>query len=203
MTHFYAELLKSSEAQHQASVAAAAAAIKGPTLPEGEPVNLRIQKPLKPAAKSDAMLAQLAKEEGKEVELNDDNQIVDRVELLSAGLNLAGVNTRRVGGLLSSRSKAAGGDAPVETHRAAGTAATKAEIRARQAALLERQMEEEKDRISREKDQRDAEERERVIKRKNNEDEVQSAKQRYLERKKRKLDEEAGLVAASGESSTS
>lgn len=197
MTHFYAELLKSSEAEHQASVAAAAAAIKGPTLPEGVPINLRIQKPLKPAAKSDALLAQLAKEEGKQVELNDDNQIVDRVELLSAGLNLAGVNTRRVGGLLSSRSRATVDASPVETHRAAGTAATKAEIRARQTALLERQMEEEKERLLKEKDQREAEERERVVKRKNNEDEVRGARQRYLERKKRKLEEDAAAATDS------
>lgn len=201
MTHFYAELLKSSEVEHQASVAAAASAIaKGPSLPDVAPVNLRIQKPLKPAAKSDAMLAAMAKEEGKEVELNDDNQIVDRVELLSAGLNLTGVNTRRVGGLRSSRSNPAPDAPPVETHRAAGTAATKAEIRARQAALLEQQMKEEMERLAREKEQREVEERERIVKRKNNEDEVQSAKQRYLERKRRKMEEDA---AAEGQNRAS
>lgn len=201
MTHFYRELLQQSEKQHEATVAATSTAVKGPTLPDAvEPVNLRIQKPLKPAALTDAMIAQLAKEEGKEVELNDDNQIVDHRDLLSAGLNLGGVNTRRVGGLLSSRSKATdNATTPVETHRAAGSAATKAEIRARQAALLQRQMEEEKERIAREKEQRENEERERIVKRKNDDDAVMSARERYLERKKRRLEQP---VEPSGDTGT-
>lgn len=195
MSHFYRELLQQSEKEHTATIAATSSSVpKGPALPETvEPVNLRIQKPLKPAAMSDAMLAALAKEDGKEVELNDDNQIVDHRDLLNAGLNLAGVNTRRIGGLLSSRSASkAGTDAnapPVESHRAAGTAASKAEIRARQTALLERQLREEEERIRTEREQREQDERERTIKRKNNEDDVKSAKERYLERKRRRMEE--------------
>jgi coiled-coil domain-containing protein 55 len=185
MSHFYRELLQQSEKEHQATVAATSV-VKGPTLPDG-PVNLRIQRPLKPAAMSDAMLAAMAKEGGKDVELNDDNQIVDHRELLSAGLNLAGVNTRRLGGLLSSRSKFT--PKPVETHRASGAAASKAEIRARQAALLQQQLTEEQERIQREKEQREHEERDRSVKRKNNDDDIKSARERYLERKKRRLEQ--------------
>ena len=190
MSHFYRELLQQSEQEHQVTVAATSAT-KGPTLPDSGPVNLRIQRPLKPAVMSDAMLAALAKGEGKDVELNDDNQIVDRRELLSAGLNLAGVNTRRLGGLLSSRSKPNPNkmDQPVESHRASGAAASKAEIRARQAALLERQLEEEQERIQRERDQREHEERERSVKRKNNEDDIKNARERYLDRKKRRMEQ--------------
>ncbi|KAF9521121.1 hypothetical protein BS47DRAFT_1378504 [Hydnum rufescens UP504] len=191
MTHFYRELLQKSEVEHAATVAAmsSSSGVKGPTLPN-EPVNLTISKPLKPAVKSDALLAHLAREEGKQIELNDDNQIVDKRELLSAGLNLSGVNTRRLGGLLSSRSKG-GQSEPVETHRAAGTAASKKEIRERQARLLERQLAEEQERIAQIKEMREAEERERVVKKRNNEEEVQSARQRYLERKRRKVEAES------------
>lgn len=191
MTHFYRELLQKSEKEHAATVAATSSSsgVKGPTLPD-EPINLTISKPLKPAVKSDALLAHLAREEGKQVELNDDNQIVDKRELLAAGLNLSGVNTRRLGGLLSSRSKGGPNTEPVETHRAAGLAASKKEIRDRQARLLEQQLAEEQERIAKMKEQREAEERERVVKKRNNEEEVQSARQRYLERKRRKVEVE-------------
>jgi coiled-coil domain-containing protein 55 len=191
MTHFYRELLQKSEVEHAATVAAisSSSGVKGPTLPN-EPVNLTISKPLKPAVKSDALLAHLAREEGKQIELNDDNQIVDKRELLSAGLNLSGVNTRRLGGL-SSRSKGGQSTESVETHRAAGTAASKKEIRERQARLLERQLAEEQERIAQIKEKRETEERERVVKKRNNEEEVQSARQRYLERKRRKVEAES------------
>lgn len=195
MTHFYRELLERSSEQHSATVAATtstSSAPKGPTLPDDPPSgSLRITKPLKPATTNDALLAQLAKDAGKDIELNDDNQIVDRRELLSAGLNLSAPNTRRLGGLLSSRAAKSGdGDGePVQVHRAAGAAASKKEIRERQARLLERQMEEEAERVMKEKEEREQEERERVVKKRNNEEEVMSARERYLERKRRKLEE--------------
>lgn len=194
MTHFYRQLLDRSSEQHAATVAAtsssSSSAPKGPSLPEEPPAgSLKITKPLKPATTNDALLAQLAKEAGKEVELNDDNQIVDRRELLSAGLNLSAPNTRKLGLLASRSAKTDGEGAPVQVHRAAGVAASKKEIRERQARLLERQLEEEKERIQREKEQREQEERERVVKKRNNEEEVMSARERYLERKRRKLEE--------------
>ncbi len=185
MVHFYAQLLQQSEQDHSATIAATA--VKGPTLPD-EPVNLTVTKPLKPAAKSDALLAQLAREEGKEVELNDDNQIVDKRELLSAGLNLSGVNTRRLGGLLSSRTKKPT-DELVNTHTAVGSAASKREIRERQQRLIETQLAEEKERAAQVNEEREREAGERVVKKRNNEDAVMSAKDRYLERKRRKLEE--------------
>ncbi|KAF8334314.1 uncharacterized protein EI90DRAFT_2970765 [Cantharellus anzutake] len=194
MTHFYAQLLQQSEEEHAASVAATT--VKGPTFPD-VPANLTITKPLKPAAKSDALLAQLARDEGKEVELNDDSQIVDRRELLSAGLNLSGVNTRRLGGLLSSRTKKAT-DEPINTHTAVGSAATKREIRERQQRLIESQLEEEKERVAQAKKEREQEARERVVKRKNDDEAVISARERYLERKRRKLEE----LQASGEAAS-
>jgi coiled-coil domain-containing protein 55 len=80
MSHFHRELLQQSEQEHQATVAATSTT-KGPTLPDSGLVNLRIQRPLKYAVMSDAMFATMAKVEGKDFELNEDNQIVDRREL--------------------------------------------------------------------------------------------------------------------------
>lgn len=133
-------------------------------------------------------LARLAKEEGKEVELNDDNQIVDKRELLSAGLNLAAPNTRRLGLQLS---KPAGSQEEVETHRAVGTAASRKEINQRRAAEVARQMEEERERLLDEKRRREQENASRVAATRNTDESVQSARERYLERKRRKLEEPA------------
>ncbi|KAG1891057.1 coiled-coil domain-containing protein 55-domain containing protein [Suillus subluteus] len=95
MAHFYRKLLEDSEQQHEEAVAATET--KRVIGPRGPAPNLTITKPPELTPKSDLELAQLAKEQGKDVELNDDNQIVDKRELLSAGLNLSAPNTRRLG----------------------------------------------------------------------------------------------------------
>ena len=91
-----------------------------------------------------------AREEGKEVELNDDNQIVDKRDLLVAGLNLSAPNTRRLG----DRSKTDVGKTgeEVQAHRAVGTAATRREINERRAREIQQQMEDEEERLKREKE---------------------------------------------------
>ena len=60
-------------------------------------------------------------------------------------------------------------------------------------------MEEEKERIVREKEKREEAERDRVVKRKNDESDVKSAKERYLERKKAR-EAEAAKAAEQGTS---
>lgn len=167
MTHFYRQLLDRSAEQHSATVAATQGTPKiGPAPPAEQQQNLTIVKPPTLPAKPDAELALIAREKGQDVELNDDNQIVDKRDLLSAGLNLSAPNTRRLG--LSLIQKKADGDA-VETHRAAGVAASKKEIRERQARLIEQQLVEEEERTRQRREQEEAEERERVVKRRNNE----------------------------------
>ncbi|KAG8925590.1 hypothetical protein FRC01_009943 [Tulasnella sp. 417] len=141
---------------------------------------------------TDADRAALARAEGKDVELNDDGMLVDKRDLLSAGINvnLSAPNTRKLG--LGSKSAAKQEDNLMpNVHRAAGSAASLKEIRARQARELDKQYEEERARLAQEKEQQEREERERIVKRKNNESDVQSARERYLERKRRKLEEEA------------
>ncbi|KDQ18438.1 hypothetical protein BOTBODRAFT_103774 [Botryobasidium botryosum FD-172 SS1] len=194
MTHFYRTLLERSDEQRSAAVAATSTSSAiGPTLPPSTTdtpakPNLTILKPPGPRETSDAELARLARETGKEVELNDDNQIVDRRQLLNAGLNLSAPNTRRLG---MTSSKSAKNMEDVQVHRAAGVAASKKEIRERQARLIERQLEEENERAIREKERAEEEEKARVLEKRNNEAEIQRARQRYLERKKRKLEEAA------------
>ncbi|KAH9946042.1 coiled-coil domain-containing protein 55-domain containing protein [Epithele typhae] len=185
MAHFYRKLLEESEQQHEQTVAATEKPTIGPQGP-----NLTITKPTDFTPKSDAELAHAAREQGKEVELNDDNQIVDKRELLSAGLNLSAPNTRKLGLQLSSKAKAKEGE-NVEAHRAVGTAASRREINERRTREIQQQMEDEKRRL---RDERDKEEREalsRTVARRNDEASVMSAKERYLERKRRRLEEAA------------
>lgn len=194
MAHFYRKLLEETEQQHEQTIAAVASTstIKGP---QGPSPNLTITKPPEFKAQSDLELAKLAREQGKEVELNEENQIVDKRELLSAGLNLAAPNTRRLG-LQISKSHS---EETVHVHRAVGTAASRREINERRAREVARQMEEERERLK-ERDQREQESINRVVTKRNTEEAVLSAKERYLARKRRKL-EEADASGDAGEPS--
>lgn len=190
MSHFYRKLLEESEQQHEETIAAATS--KPVIGPQGPSPNLTITKPVDFTPKSDAELAQLAREQGKDVELNDDNQIVDKRELLSAGLNLAAPNTRKLG-LQTSKPKTS--DDQANAHRAVGTAASRREINERRAREIEKQMDEEKERILQEKHEREQENLRRVVAKRNNEESVQSARERYLARKKQKLEDPAATSA--------
>jgi len=183
MAHFYRKLLEESEQQHEETVAAATTTkpVIGPQGP-----NLTITKPVDFAPKSDLDLAKAAKEQGKDVELNDDNQIVDKRDLLSAGLNLSAPNTRKFG---LQTMKSSTSEEQAQVHRAAGTAASRREINERRAREVARQMEEERERLLREKEQREQESINRVVAKRNTEEAVKGARERYLERKRRKLEE--------------
>lgn len=187
MAHFYRKLLEESEQQHEQTVAATEA--KPQIGPQGGP-NLTITKPPDFTPKSDVELARIARGQGKEVELNDDNQIVDKRELLSAGLNLSAPNTRKLGLHLSNKNKDSSAE-NVETHRAVGTAASRKEINERRAREIQRQMEEEKRRLQSEKERQEQESVNRVVSKRNNEETVKSARERYLERKRRRVEEGA------------
>jgi hypothetical protein len=186
MAHFYRKLLEESEQQHEETVAATQSSSSSRTVkgPQGATPNLTIVRPPEFAPKSDAELARLARELGKDVELNEDNQIVDKRELLSAGLNLSAPNTRRIG-LHASKSSDA---APVEAHRATGSAASRKEINERRMREISAQMEEERERVVKEKEQQESEATARLVARRNNETDIQRALERYQERKRRKLE---------------
>ncbi|KAG8861201.1 hypothetical protein FRB96_003151 [Tulasnella sp. 330] len=192
---FFREYLQNASDQRTATVAATQAAPEVHT-------NLKIVRPLKVAPdpdsvfkapeESDSDKIRKAQVEGKEVDVNDDGELVDKRELLSAGLNLSAPNTRRLGPGAKSFRKTEGEE---HVHRAAGSAASRHEIRARQQKELERQYQEEQERIAAQQVQEAEEERQRQIKRKNTETDVMSARERYLERKRRKLEEDQAVIA--------
>jgi len=188
MAHFYRKLLEESEQQHEETVAATQSSSRTVKGPQGTTPNLTIIRPPEFAPKSDAELARLAREDGKDVELNEDNQIVDKRELLSAGLNLSAPNTRRIG-LHAPKSSDA---APVEAHRATGSAASRKEINERRMREISAQMEAERERVVKEKERQESEATARVVARRNNETDIQRAQERYQERKRRKLETETG-----------
>lgn len=176
-------MLNQQEQEHKATVDATQK--RKPLGPE----NLTITKPEEMADHmpvSDLERAKVAQAEGKEVELNDDNQIVDKRELLSAGLNLSAPNTRKLG--LSTGKKAEDGSEPVITHRAVGTAATRQEINERRRREIETQLSQERERTAQEREEQERERTRRLIAKRNTEEDVTSARQRYLERKRRKLE---------------
>ncbi|KAG6814369.1 hypothetical protein H0H92_010955 [Tricholoma furcatifolium] len=187
MTHFYRKMLEETEQNHEATVAATQnTRIIGP---QGPMPNLTIVKPPDHTPLSDIDLARIAREEGKEVELNDDNQIVDKRDLLSAGLNLAAPNTRRLGVRPSMPQTSHDGTDAAQIHRAVGTAASRREINERRAREIRQQMEAEDDRVAREKRLQEEEITRRNVAKRNNEADVQSARDRYLQRKRQRLEE--------------
>jgi coiled-coil domain-containing protein 55 len=182
-------MLNQSEAAHQETVAATLKPESGPSQ------NLTITKPpnIETMPKSDFELARAAAAEGKEVELNDDNQIVDKRELLSAGLNLSAPNTRRLG--LHTTTKSKEGE-QVQAHRAVGSAASRREINERRQREIRQQLEEEESRVVEQQEREERERTERVVAKRNQESDVQSARERYLARKKRRVEDDSAETAA-------
>ena len=194
MAHFYRKLLEESESDHSAAVAATQKRTVGPTMPQ----NLTITKPPEviaaaadpsdaPKPASDVELAQRALQEGKHVELNDDNQIVDKRELLSAGLNLRGTNTRRLGQQKAGDKSKEGEHAPV--HTAVGAAASRKEIEERRRREIQQQLREEEERRKKEREEEERARMARMVAKRNTEQDVMSAKERYLARKRQREEE--------------
>lgn len=151
------------------------------------PENLTIVKPDEPlnsTAQSDLERAKVARAEGKDVELNDDNQIVDKRELLSAGLNLSAPNTRKFG--LSSAKKETEGTDSATAHRAVGTAASRREINERRRREIETQLAQEKERTAKEEQERERERERHYVSKRNTEEDIKRKREAYLERKKRR-----------------
>ncbi|KAH7103869.1 hypothetical protein BKA62DRAFT_29783 [Auriculariales sp. MPI-PUGE-AT-0066] len=207
MSHFYKSLLEQNEEVHSAAVAATQTRTVEPSSSSSAGLSLTIAKP--PALQGPAVgpandldLARLARDQGKDVELNDDNQIVDKRDLLSAGLNLSLPNTRHLA-LSAAKQKNDGKDDSVQTHTAVGTAATRQEINARRQREVDRQWQEERDRARKERERLEEEEREKLVKRRNDDDAVTSARERFLARKRRKLEDGSATGAGTDVVATS
>lgn len=184
MAHFYRKLLDESEQKHDETVAATQSSSRTVKGPQGPTPNLTIVRPPEFTPKSDAELAHLAREQGKDIELNEDNQIVDKRELLSAGLNLSAPNTRRAG--LHTTKKA--DVSSVEVHHAAGSAASRKEVNERRMREISIQLAEERERVVKEKERQESDATARLVARRNNDADIQKALERYQDRKRRRLE---------------
>jgi coiled-coil domain-containing protein 55 len=182
LASFYRKLLDESEQKHEETVTATQSVVKGP---QGPSPNLTITKPPDYTLKSDLELAHAAREQGKDVELNDDNQIVDKRELLSAGLNLSAPNTRMLGLRMATKKEGE----KVEVHQAVGTAASRREIIERRKREIAEQLEEEEKRLVKDRVRQESEATAKYVARRNADSDIQSARERYLERKRRKLEQ--------------
>ena len=140
-----------------------------------------IRPPSPSEEKKESNMIQKTKERGIEVEIDDEGQAVDKVQLLSAGLNPG--KKRRVpqGPLLP----------PTVTkdqnigykRQAVGTSASQSEIRARHSKMVEEQMlafEKEKEREAKHAfEQKET----KTLERRNDESSIEAAKRRFAERR--------------------
>lgn len=192
MTHMYRALLEQSNTQHTAAMAPTSSTGGTPTFGPSPMPNLTITHPTLSIPPHPSILsgpgAALTSppRPATSVELNDNNQIINHRDLLIAGLNLSAPNTHNLA-LLRSKSSStatANTDQPVQMHCAVGLAASKREIAQRRQREVTSQLEAESKQIRMER-----EKEARVVKRRNDEGDVMSARERYLERKRRRLEE--------------
>ena len=178
MAGLYRGLLDRDEKRHEEIVKAAEES-KGQTTTDAE----------KSEAKNDKSEIQLAREKGAII--NDDGVIVDKRQLLNAGLNIAAkpkpASTPRDGDAARNAALSSG------LLGLQGRGAAKQAMRERQTRMLEAQLEEASKRAAEDEDvQREA--LERAAKSRKTEGDISSARERYLQRKR----EQAEAVAAAG-----
>jgi coiled-coil domain-containing protein 55 len=168
MQGFYRTVMEQQEQRYQEAVAATAEAEKTGIVIETE------------KEKTDAEIAAEMKAKGTDVLLNDDGKIVDKRQLLSAGLNIIKKPKPAVKPTASSR--------PTTTQTTfQSKSASQQAMRERQTRMLEAQLEESTKRAA---DEEAEEQRkiEHLAKSRKTESEIGSAKERYLARKKAAAD---------------
>ncbi|PYH85418.1 hypothetical protein BO82DRAFT_251672, partial [Aspergillus uvarum CBS 121591] len=180
MVGFYREMLARGEEQHAAVVRAAEAAAENVTGVEGAAREGEKSGEEKDKDKSEAQVAAELNARGAHIAVNDDGQVVDKRQLLSAGLNVAPKpkvapqGDRKAGERVAGASTARFG---------ANRGADRGGQRARQTEMIASQLEE---RARQEEEaeaarQKEIAERSRSLK---TQGDVSSARERYLARKK-------------------
>lgn len=184
MGSFYKDMLNKNSLAHDAAVAATLKSkCRGPEKArEGSDSEEGAEETVK--TRSDAELAREAVSKGLNVELNDDNLIVDKRELLSAGLNVVSKKVRGRPSTGASGSGSVGDDSRGGGTGDGGRSAQSAREaqRARQSRLMEEQMVELERKRAAEAEEAAKEARKKLARR-NDEDGVSSARERYLARK--------------------
>lgn len=185
MSGFYKDLLKKDE---ERSLQIAKAAQEAATKPKTEAVEDE-------AEETDAKLVEKLKEEGAHVIVNDDGEVVDKRQLLSAGLNVAKKSKLAAEGV---EKKAPSGLKLPDYSRSAAANTARQSQRERQTRIMAAQLEE----MAQKQAQQEAEEQkamEEKAKSQKTDSDFLSAKERYLARK-REREEEAKKSKASGAS---
>ena len=175
MTGFYRSVLDKDEKRHEeavgAAAAAAAAAAKG-----DEPA----MEPEEEQEKSEAEIAKELRAQGREVDFNDEGQVVDKRQLLSAGLNVVSKPKAAVGGSTGSSALASRAAAQPALQDKAGAQRS---MRERQTRMMEEQLAQATKRAAEDEDEKQNE-LERAAKSKKTKGDISSARERYLQRKR-------------------
>jgi hypothetical protein len=169
MSSFYRNILDKAESKHEAVVAASTST---------DPNHLNDDKaPSTIKEKSDAELAAELKAKGAAVDVNEEGQVVDKTQLLSGGLNLGGVTSSRS----DSRQSYSAGSRQQQGYQ--GRNRQQQDLRARQSKMVEDQLAQAQKRAL-EVEEESKVELERQSKSRKTDTDVQSAKERYLQRKR-------------------
>lgn len=200
LTSLYKSMLDDNAAKHDAAVAATSSSSAGPSLAIRPPTRDEYE----PEAEYDPFLAREAaagttetsEKTGKEVEINDDGEVVDKRSLLKAGLNIMKKpKTELPNSLLTSQRSGTTLEGPYKS-RAVGTAASYQERMERERRRLADQVKEDAEKKRRDEEQKVKDEDEAARKRREGDDgEAErkrvEARERFLARKRAREEEKA------------
>ncbi|KAJ1032949.1 hypothetical protein NDA16_000228 [Ustilago loliicola] len=198
MGSFYRDMLNETNAARDAAVAASLAGQASCSTSQAQVSESKDTAERK--ERTDADLAREAREKGLDVELNDDNQIVDKRSLLSTGLNI--VSKRRKS---SDEAKAGSTERESRESRRERDQRRQEEYearmnrdaqRSRQSAMIEEQMLEMERKRAAEEQEAIQREKSKIDAKRNDSKAISQAKQRYLERKKQRLTATQGPSSA-------
>ncbi|EFE38208.1 hypothetical protein TRV_07121 [Trichophyton verrucosum HKI 0517] len=172
MVGFYRDVLKRDEQRHEEAVRSAEEAAKNKATVENDEVEQE---------KTATQIAEELNAKGAKIAVNDEGEVVDKRQLLTAGLNVVS-KLKPVAAAASSSRVNAGARPPGPGYDRGGIRAAREMQRARQTEMITEQLEE---RLRKEKEE-EARLRELAEKNKSqkSKEEVMSAKERYLARKR-------------------
>lgn len=175
MSGFYRSVMDQEEQQHQEAVKAAEAGEPAAVVDETE-------------EKTAAQLAKEMNEKGAHIMINEEGQVADKRQLLTAGLNVA--TKRKADGTTAQAGPA---QRPVQQQAYKGRTDAQRAMRERQTRMMEEQLEAAAKKAA-EDEEEERQKLERAAKSRKTETDVSSARERYLQRKK-----EAEAAKARGE----
>jgi coiled-coil domain-containing protein 55 len=202
----YQKMLEEDAERHAAAVAATTGSTAGPSLAIRPPTKEEYE----PEAEYDPLLARqekdrskeagtssLSDQTGKQIDVNDDGEVVDKRSLLKAGLNIMKKPSPALpSSLLAGQRSGSSLEGPYKS-RAVGSAASYQERMERERKRLADQMREEQEKKRAAEEARIREEEEAARRRREGDDgeaqrKREEARQKYLERKRQREEEAKG-----------